>query len=211
MRRRLIGQRIAASCLAGVTLFLPYFSESLAELDPIQPPPAKGVLLVAHPSMDDPNFRHTVVLLVEHGPRGTAGLVLNRPTNMLLSQALPDRPALRGSTNHLFIGGPVFANHLTILVKTQDTEPGLRQVANGLYVSGSLEILDRLVTQPKSLEAFRVFVGMAGWAPGQLATEIREGAWGTLSADVTAIFDHDPDTLWIDSIRRLQAPRIISY
>jgi putative transcriptional regulator len=210
MGRKSIGSFLAVQCLAGIIVFSPWQSRSWAELDPVQVPPAKGVFLVAHPSMDDPNFRRTVVLLIEHGPHGTVGLVLNRPTNVPLSQALPDRPALRESTNHLFIGGPVFADHLTILVKTRDAEPGLRWITDGLYVGGSLEMLDRLVIQPKAAEAFRVFAGMAGWAPGQLAFEIREGAWGTLPADVTAIFDHDPDTLWLESLRRLQMPRTIS-
>ncbi|MCP9439892.1 MAG: YqgE/AlgH family protein [Nitrospira sp.] len=209
MRRRLIRQRIAASCLAGIVLFFPPLSESLAELDPVQVPPAKGILLVAHPSMDDPNFHHTVVILIEHGPSGTAGLVLNRPTNISLSQALPDRPALKGSNDRLFAGGPVLPNHVTMLIRTKETGPALQRIVDGLYVSGSLEMLDRLATQPKPAEAFRVFAGMAGWAPGQLAFELRQGAWATLSADLT-ILDDDPETLWLKSLQRLQTPRFIA-
>lgn len=211
MRRRLIGQKIAASCLAGIALFSPLLSESLAELDPVQVPPAKGILLVAHPSMEDPNFSRTVVLLVEHGPHGTSGLVLNRPTNLSLSQAFPNRPALKGSIDRLFVGGPVLPNHVTILIRTKETGPDLHRIVDKLYVSGSLEVLDRLATRPKPTEAFRVFAGMAGWAPGQLAFEIRQGAWATLSPDTTAILDHDPDTLWVESLRRLQVPRTIAH
>lgn len=201
---------LSVQCIASVMGVFLWQFQAWAAPDFIQVPPAKGILLVAHPSMDDPNFRRTVVLLIEHGPHGTAGLVLNRQTPLLLSQALPDRPALTSSTDHLFIGGPVFADHLTILVKTRDAEPDLRRITDGLYVGTSLEMLDRLVLQTKPAEAFRVFAGMAGWAPGQLAFEIREGAWGTLPADVSAIFNHDPETLWVESLRRLQTPRIVS-
>lgn len=210
MRRRLIGQGIVASCLAGIALFFPSLSESLAELDPVQVPPAKGVFLVAHPSMDDPNFRRTVVLLVEHGPQGTVGFILNRPSDIPLSQALPDLPAIKETGHPLFIGGPVSPNRMTMLVRLTEPLPDVRRVFDGVYVGGSLELLERLVTRPKPMEAFRVFVGMAGWAPGQLAFELRQGAWATLSPDVTAIFDHDPDTLWLESLRRLQMPRTIS-
>ncbi|MCP9470738.1 MAG: YqgE/AlgH family protein [Nitrospira sp.] len=206
----MIGQKIAAGCLAAIVLFFPSLPESLAELDPTQVPPAEGVLLVAHPLMDDPNFRRTVVLLVEHGPQGTVGFVLNRPSDIPLSQALPDLAAIKETGHPLFIGGPVSPNRMTMLVRLTEPLPDMRRVFDGIYVGGSLELLERLVTRPKPTEAFRVFAGMAGWAPGQLAFELRQGAWATLSPDATAIFDHDPDTLWVESLRRLQTPRTIS-
>ena len=67
----------------------------------------KGVFLVASPSLNDPNFRETVVLILEHGAQGTLGLILNRATSMLLSEALPEVSALKGTTHRLFAGGPV--------------------------------------------------------------------------------------------------------
>lgn len=175
-----------------------------------QTPVAKGALLVAHPSMEDPNFRHTVVLIVKHGPEGTLGFVLNRPTDIPLSQALPDLAALKGIDSHLFIGGPVAPNRMTMLVRVTEPLADAYSVFDGIYVGGTPAILERLITQPKPKEAFRVFAGMAGWAPGQLAFEIRQGAWATLPPDATGIFDNPPATLWPDSLRRLQAPRVIS-
>ncbi len=210
MRGGLIRKKIAAGCLAGIVLFFPSLPESLAELDPVQVPPDEGVLLVAHPSMDDPNFRRTVVLLVEHGPQGTLGFILNRPSNIPLSQALPDLAAIKETDYPLFIGGPVSPNRMAMLVRLTEPLPDMRRVFDGIYVGGSLELLERLVTRPKPTEAFRVFAGMAGWAPGQLAFELRQGAWATLPPDAGIIFDHDPDTLWAESLRRLQTPRTIS-
>ncbi len=70
-------------------------------------PLGKGVLLVASPSLLDPNFRQTVILICDHGSAGTLGLVLNRPTNLLLSEALSDVPSLQGTAHLLFAGGPV--------------------------------------------------------------------------------------------------------
>ena len=71
---------------------------------------AKGALLVASPSLNDPNFYQTVVLILEHGAEGTVGLVLNRATNMLLSEVLPGVTSLKGTTHRLFAGGPVQPN-----------------------------------------------------------------------------------------------------
>ena len=76
----------------------PEFSPSSAE---------KGVFLVASPSLTDPNFRQTVVLILEHGPEGTVGIILNRATEVLLSEALPDVSVLKGTMHRLYAGGPV--------------------------------------------------------------------------------------------------------
>ncbi|MGH7258994.1 MAG: YqgE/AlgH family protein, partial [Nitrospiraceae bacterium] len=67
----------------------------------------KGIFLIAAPALRDPNFRQTVVLLCEHGPEGALGVVVNRPTAMSISEALPQVPVLEGQRHVLFAGGPV--------------------------------------------------------------------------------------------------------
>src|SRR4026207_1757255 len=92
---------IALTVLEGTTAVAgPEFHPSSVE---------KGVFLVASPSLNDPNFRQTVVLVLEHGPEGTLGVILNRTTDVLLSEVLPDVGALKGTTHRLFAGGPVRA------------------------------------------------------------------------------------------------------
>jgi putative transcriptional regulator len=170
----------------------------------------QGVLLVANPSMDDPNFRQTVLLIVEHGEGGTLGLILNRSTKVLLSEALPDLTALKGTSYRVFLGGPVMPTQLLLLFRLKEPAEGARSVYNGVYVGGTPALLERLITQPKPTETFRAFVGHAGWAPGQLEFEMLHGAWGVLPPESLNIFDKDPATLWPDSLTRLQAPRVIS-
>jgi putative transcriptional regulator len=170
----------------------------------------KGVLLVASPSLDDPNFRQAVVLIVEHGPEGTLGLILNRSTNVLLSHALPDLTALKGTSYRLFAGGPVEPSRLLLLFRLKEPPADARSVFDGVYVGGTPAVLDRIITQAKPTEAFRVFAGVAGWAPGQLKYEMLQGAWATLPPDSIGIFDKDPATLWQDCVSRLQAPMVIS-
>jgi putative transcriptional regulator len=172
-------------------------------------PVEKGVLLVASPSLSDPNFHQTVLLIVEHGRGGTVGLILNRPTNVLLSEVLRDFPVLKRTNHRLFAGGPVERTQLVLLFRLTQPLPDTRQIVDGIYV-GTPRVLERIMTQPKPTETVRAFSGYAGWAPGQLEQEMLEGAWGVLPPDAFSIFDKDPATLWPDSISRLQAPRTIS-
>ena len=169
----------------------------------------KGILLVASPSLSDPNFHQTVLLIIEHGRGGTVGLILNRPTNVLVSEVLPDFTVLKRTTNRLFAGGPVERTQLVLLFRLTQLLPDTRQIVDRIYV-GTPRVLERIMTQPKSTETFRAFSGFAGWAPGQLEDEMLEGAWGVLPSNAFNIFDEDPATLWPDSISRLQAPRTIS-
>lgn len=169
----------------------------------------RGVLLVASPSLDDPNFEQTVLLIIEHGRNGTVGLILNRPTDVLLSEVLPDLPMLKRTTHRLFAGGPVGRTQMVLLFRLQEPYPDSRLIFSGIYV-GTPRVLERIITQPKPTETFRAFTGFAGWAPGQLEHEMLEGAWGVLPKNVFDIFDKDPATLWRDSLIRLQAPRTIS-
>jgi putative transcriptional regulator len=171
---------------------------------------AKGVLLIASPTLTDPNFQQAVVLVVEHGSEGTLGLILNRSTNILLSEALPQLTVLKGTDYRLFEGGPVERNRLLLLSRMKDPPAGAREVFDGIYVGGTPAVLERIIREAKPTEAFRAFAGSAGWAPGQLTSEMLQGAWGILPPDSFDIFKRDPATLWQDSLRRLQAPRVIS-
>ena len=191
------------------TLFLLHAGSVPAQQEFSPTSVTKGVLLVASPSLSDPNFHQTVLLIVEHGRGGTVGLILNRPTNVLLSEVLPDFTVLKRTIHRLFAGGPVEQTQLVLLFRLTQLLPDTRQIVDGIYV-GTPRVLERIMTQPKPSEAFRAFSGFAGWAPGQLEHEMLEGAWGVLPSTAVDIFDKDPAMLWPDSISRLQAPRTIS-
>jgi putative transcriptional regulator len=170
-----------------------------------------GVFLVASPSLQDPNFHQSVVLIVEHGRAGTLGLVLNRSTGVLLSEALPDLTVLKGTTHRLFAGGPVELNRLLLLFRLKEPPAGSRLIFDGVYMGDTPKILERIIAQAKPTDTFRAFAGSARWAPGQLKYEMLQGAWAVLPPDSKGIFDKDPATFWQDCIDRLQAPRVISY
>jgi putative transcriptional regulator len=204
-------QKIIVSFLLGALLTVLHAVPALAGMEFAPSSVAKGVLLVASPSLEDPNFRQAVVLVVEHGPEGTVGLILNRSTNVLLSKALPDMPVLKGTIYRLFAGGPVEPTRFLLLFRLKEPPADARSVFDGVYLGRTPRILERIITQAKPTETFRAFAGFAAWAPRQLEAEMLLGAWGVLPPDSVGIFDKDPATLWQDCIGRLQAPRVISY
>jgi putative transcriptional regulator len=203
-------RRAIASFLLGGLLTILHAGPVLAGMESAPSSVAKGVLLVASPSLEDPNFRQAVVLVVEHGPEGTVGLILNRSTNVLLSKALPDITALKGTSYRLFAGGPVEPTRLLLLFRLKEPPADARLVFDGVYLGRTPKVLERIITQAKPTETFRAFTGFSAWAPRQLELEMHLGAWAILRPDSVGIFDKDPAALWSDCISRLQAPRVIS-
>ena len=194
--------------LLGALLTVLHTMPALAELEFAPSSVGKGVLLVASPSLEDPNFRQAVVLVVEHGPEGTVGLILNRSTNVLLSKALPDIAALKGTNYQLFVGGPVEPTRFLLLFRLKEPPADARSVFDGVYLGRTSNVLESIITQAKPTETFRAFAGFAAWAPRQLEAELIVGAWGILPPDSVGIFEKDPATLWQDSLSRLQTPRV---
>ena len=203
-------RRAIAIFLLGGLLTVLYAAPALAGMESAPTSVAKGVLLVASPSLEDPNFRQAVVLVVDHGPEGTVGLILNRSTNVLLSKALPDITVLKGTNHRLFAGGPVEASRFLLLFRAKELPADAQSVFDGVYLGRTPRVLEGIITRAKPTETFRAFAGFAAWVPRQLEAELLLGAWAILPPDSVGIFDKDPDVLWSDCLSRLQAPRVIS-
>lgn len=175
----------------------------------VMPPLGKGVFLVASPNLTDPNFRQTVVLICEFGPEGTLGIIVNRPTNVPLSEALPQITALKETSHVLFAGGPVQPNGILMLFRVRQEPAGSRRVFEEVYLGGNMQTLERVLTRPEPTETFRAYAGYAGWAPGQLEFEMALGSWATVQADARSIFEKESANLWLDMLRTLSTPRVI--
>jgi putative transcriptional regulator len=169
--------------------------------------PKAGRLIVATPLLEDPNFRRAVVLIVEHEDvQGTLGVVLNRPTAIGVGQVLEQWTELATEPAVVFRGGPVAPNSALALamVPGKDEPIGWRPL-DGAPSLARLGLLD-LDTPPRllapAITRLRVYVGYAGWSPGQLEAEIDEGAWYVLPAQPGDVFAGDPDRLWRQVLRR---------
>jgi putative transcriptional regulator len=169
--------------------------------------PKAGRLLVATPLLGDPNFKRTVVLIVEHeATEGTLGVVLNRPTQIPVGQVLEQWTDHVTNPSVVFKGGPVSPNSALALALVPGTDEPLGwRALDGAPALARLGLLD-LDTPPSvlapAITGLRVYAGYAGWSPGQLRGEIEEGAWHVVSADPGDVFAADPETLWRQVLRR---------
>jgi putative transcriptional regulator len=163
-----------------------------------------GLFLYAAPAQQDPNFAQSVVLLVEHGPGGSMGLVVNRPTRVPLRELLPDLDAPGGSDLRFHWGGPVQPEAILALVRTARPSASARSVLSDVQLTGELADLREALAGPQPGERLRVFTGYTGWGAGQLATEVRAGAWVLDRADARSIFAPDTSELWLRVYRILE-------
>lgn len=166
---------------------------------------APGALLVAARGLPDPNFGETVVMLIDHSEEGTAGLVVNRQTDVPLSRVFQELPQAQNQSAPVYLGGPVSITAVQALVRSSKAVPQGRQVTGDIHVIGTRPALEERLASTTDPSRFRVYMGYAGWAPGQLEQEIGAGAWHIVAAEAAAVFDPDPDTLWHRQIRRTES------
>ncbi|MBI5607755.1 MAG: YqgE/AlgH family protein [Deltaproteobacteria bacterium] len=156
-------------------------------------------LLIAAPALDDGFFAHSVVLLLEHGEDGTGGIVLNRPApldlNTLLQAAGLGRGA--GAAQPVWIGGPVTPHAGLVLYRDEGQKRYEHdvEVVPGLRLSASMSLL-REVAEGHGPRQFGLFLGRAGWGPGQLEKEMAEGTWITAEPNLDLLFANDADQVW---------------
>jgi putative transcriptional regulator len=165
----------------------------------VHPDALKGSLLVATPTLLDPNFRRTVVLLLEHTEEGAVGVVLNRPSETPTGEAIPDLADVVPDDDPVFIGGPVSPG--SVIALGDHVEP------DGLDVVCGTVAAVEFGTSPEELAdqvtRVRAFAGYAGWGSGQLEGEIEEEAWITAAALADDVFTPDPDGLWSQVLERM--------
>jgi putative transcriptional regulator len=165
---------------------------------------AKGKFLVASRQLQDPNFRETVVLLIDYGLDGAMGLVINRPSAVKLATVFPDIEELKQRKDTIYVGGPVAVNQMLLLIRSSKVPEDAAAVAPGVYISSSWKVLERLMKKkaPED-QRFRLFAGYAGWAPSQLDFERTRGDWHVIKADAESVFSQNPSELWPELIRRV--------
>jgi putative transcriptional regulator len=159
-------------------------------------------LLVATPALLDPNFARTVVFMVEHTSVGALGIVLNRPSETVVDEVLPDWGSLAVPPASVFVGGPVQVGEAVIgLGRPRAVVPG----AGWEPLLGAIGTVDLGVSPldaHPAMEAVRVFAGYAGWGPDQLDGELEQGGWYVVDADPADLLTHAPGDLWRRVLRR---------
>jgi putative transcriptional regulator len=159
----------------------------------------RGKLLVAGPALLDPNFWRTVVLVVEHNEEGALGLVLNRPSETSVGEAVPQLVELLDAEERLFIGGPVQPSAVIVLAEFEDATDAALLSFDDVGVLGTGPSPEELTA---GIRAGRAFLGHAGWGPGQLDGEIERGDWILEPATREDAFSAHARELWSEVLTR---------
>jgi putative transcriptional regulator len=160
---------------------------------------ARGQLLIAGPGLLDPNFWRTVVLVVEHTEEGALGLVVNRPSDTTVAEAVPELGELVDLGESLFIGGPIAPAAVIVLAEFEDPSDSALIAFDGIGV-----VSTDAPVQPRSagVRRGRAFVGHSGWGPGQLDSELERDDWILEPARGEDAFTDGPLELWRGVLER---------
>ncbi|MFV1989855.1 MAG: YqgE/AlgH family protein [Acidimicrobiales bacterium] len=154
----------------------------------------QGLLILATPAIEEPIFRRTVILVLEHNPEGAVGVVLNRPSPVPIEAAVEQWSALACHPAVIFTGGPVDPESAIALARVR---PGVLTEAPLLV--GRIGIVD-LAKDPEQLSKdvtdLRIFGGYAGWAAGQLESELYDKGWWVANPLADDLLSEEPNGLW---------------
>ena len=167
-----------------------------------------GNLLIAPPAVKNNFWHKTVIMITEHHTHGSAGLVLNKRSELTLNEFGAQLGIPLDLPGYLYVGGPVNVKSLSFLHTNEWTSKNTMHVNNEFSVSSAEDILPRLSAGdcPKQ---WRIFLGMCGWGPGQLLGEIKgengwehNNSWCTVNSDASLVFKSDQKDQWCEALDR---------
>lgn len=198
-------QRYLAAALL-VVLLLPVSSRTTSATGAAAKPAAPrtgvpsntltSILIVAQGVVSDPNFGGSVVLVMNNLGPAPVGIIINRPMPLTVARFFPKLKQLAQVHDKVYFGGPVEFDTVWYLFRAKTAPAAAIQVCDGVYVSSDDKLLLKLLGRPNPMQGLRIFIGHAGWYPGQLQMEIQGGAWTPKRADAASIFNPEPKLPW---------------
>jgi putative transcriptional regulator len=156
--------------------------------------PASGRILVSEPSLTDRFFSHSVVLIAEHDSDGSFGLIINKPSEIKLSQITDEFPEFDPYIN---LGGPVKVENLYFIHTMGDKVEGSMKIMDGLYWGGNVQVVKEMIRKREITEnEIRFFIGYSGWKPNQLEKELSDNSWLVLNTTVEEVFRVNTEKTW---------------
>ena len=171
-----------------------------------QAQPPNSLLLIAKPTLLDPNFARTVVLVTQAEDASTVGVILNRPLPEKLAEFLPGEPTAANYKDRVYQGGPVMRRVLLAVFRagTAPAAPAF-PVLKGVFMTMHPDNIKALLADPA--RSYRVYAGFSGWAPRQLESEFVRDGWYVLPADAATIFRKDTEGMWEELMRKATRPK----
>lgn len=158
--------------------------------------PLTAILLVAKIQPSDPFFSDSVVLVMNNLGPAPIGIVVNRPTQIPVSQLFPDLKRLVPLHDKVYFGGPVEFGTVWFLFRAATPPEHAIRVFDGICLSANRELLLHLLGRDKPMDGLRIYIGHAGWGPGQLEAEIARGDWTLEHAEANTIFNGKSEHPW---------------
>ena len=155
-----------------------------------------AILIVARDHLPDSNFADSIVLVMNNLGPGPVGIIINRPMPVPVSHLFPDIGRLAQARDKVYFGGPVDFGSVWFLFRADRPPEHAIQACDGVYLSADRELLLQLLGRNKPMDSLRIFLGHAGWAPGQLEAEIERHDWTSKRAEMDAIFSGKSEHPW---------------
>ena len=163
--------------------------------------PANGLFLIAKPTLLDPNFAKTVVLVTQTEDASTVGVIINRPSPLRLSQLLSQEFETQNYRDPIYAGGPVMRQVIVALYRS-DAVPAAAafHILKNIYLTMHPDNIKLLLAAPEA--QYRLYAGFSGWVPRQLESEFMRDGWYVLPADETMVFRKSAEGLWEELVER---------
>ena len=196
---------LAIIALAAGLLFVPLSLAQSARPEDL----AQGSILVMQRDVPDPIFSHSVVVLAHYDNTGAVGLMIHYRSNVTIRRALAGIEGAEKRTDTLFVGGPVELEGVMALLRSDAPPADASRVAGKLYLVTSKQGIATALSEGRKASDLRIFLGYAGWGPGQLAREVRQGGWYIFDYDESLVFDEHPETLWKRLIEKTELLKVL--
>jgi len=169
---------------------------------------AQGKILIMQREAPDPLFAHSVIVLAHYDRTGALGLMIHYRSDLTIQRALAGIKGAEKRTDPLFVGGPVELQGVLALLRSSSPPADAGHVAGNLYLLSSKQGIAAALSAGRKASELRIFLGYAGWGPGQLEREVRLNGWFIFDYDEGLVFDEHPETLWKRLIERTELLRV---
>jgi putative transcriptional regulator len=186
------------------------FSDAICSAQSVRPADlGQGKILIMQRNAPDPLFSHSVIVLAHYDRTGALGLMIHYRSDLTIQRALAGIKGAGKRTDTLFVGGPVQLEGVLALLRSAHPPEDAGHVAGNLYLLSSKQSIGAALSAGRKSSEFRVFLGYAGWGPGQLEREVRLNGWYIFDYDENLVFDEHPETLWERLIERTGLQKVM--
>jgi len=170
---------------------------------------APGRILIMQRDAPDPLFAQSVIVLARYDRTGALGLMIHYRSSLTIQQVLSGIKGAEKRVDPIFVGGPVELKVVMALLRADSPPEDASLVAGNLYLLSSKQSIGAALTAGRKASDFRIYLGYAGWGPGQLEREVRLNGWYIFDYDPRLVFDEHPETLWKRLIEKIGLLKVL--